>query len=328
VGWALLNRDATLAREGEGLIGELPKRSSVTAVVAASRVLLTAAKLPARGARRVRSALAYAIEDQLTERPGIRARRRRSGAAGRQAVDRGGRPRMAAHAAGCTGIGGNAAEVRDGRDLHRASCARRMERRSMRGGAGFVRTDDASGMALDGADDGAVPPLLRLALERARPPARLRKRSSYEAAQRSTRRRGSRNSAYAAKPRAHGVHGRRPGAQSSSCCKASSRRRAAWSRYGRVSGPRVPCRRCNCGGNRRCRRALGRAAIRESALGSSHDRAVQGRVPASPGNRRSSAADASESCCGHVPQQEWRRRAISSRFSRRRAALRRARAGR
>jgi general secretion pathway protein L len=36
------------------------------------------------------------------------------------------------------------------------------------GGAGFVRTHDASGMALDGADDGAVPPLLRLALERAR----------------------------------------------------------------------------------------------------------------------------------------------------------------
>ena len=46
VGWALLNHDATLAREGEGLIGELPKAQQVTAVVAASRVLLTATKLP------------------------------------------------------------------------------------------------------------------------------------------------------------------------------------------------------------------------------------------------------------------------------------------
>jgi general secretion pathway protein L len=166
VGWALLNHDATLAREGKGLIGELPKAQHVTAVVAASRVLLTAAKLPARGARRVRSVLAYAIEDQLTVDPeSVHAVAGPALPDGRQSIaviDRAWL-RMLLGALESAGAQPQSVTV----ETCVAPRARGEWSVVLRGGAGFVRTDDASGMALDGVDDGAAPPLLRLALDRA-----------------------------------------------------------------------------------------------------------------------------------------------------------------
>src|SRR4030095_12214016 len=69
VAWALVRPDGTLEREGQGQIESLQSAGRTTVVVAASRVLLTRATLPSRGAHRVRSALAYAIEDQLTSDP-------------------------------------------------------------------------------------------------------------------------------------------------------------------------------------------------------------------------------------------------------------------
>ena len=166
VGWALLNRDATLAREGEGLIGELPKAQHVTAVVAASRVFLTAAKLPARGARRVRSALAYAIEDQLTSDPeSVHAVAGPVMPDGRQSIAAIDRAWLRMLLAALESAGAQPQSVTVETCI--APRARGEWSVVLRGGAGFVRTDDASGMALDGADDGAAPPLLRLALERA-----------------------------------------------------------------------------------------------------------------------------------------------------------------
>ena len=166
VGWALLNHDATLAREGKGLIGELPKAQHVTAVVAASRVLLTAAKLPARGARRVRGALAYAIEDQLTGDPeSVHAVGGPALPDGRQSIAVVDREWLRTLLAALESAGAQPQSM----TVETCSAPRARGEWSvvLRGGAGFVRTADASGMALDGVDDGA-PPVLRLALERAR----------------------------------------------------------------------------------------------------------------------------------------------------------------
>ena len=166
VSWALLNHDATLAREGEGLIGELPKAQQVTAVVAASRVLLTAAKLPARGARRVRGALAYAIEDQLTSDPeSVHAVAGPALPDGRQSIAAIDRAWLRTLLAALESAGAQPQSVTV--ETCVAPRARGEWSVVLRGGAGFVRTDDASGMALDDAGDGAAPPLLRLALEHA-----------------------------------------------------------------------------------------------------------------------------------------------------------------
>ena len=165
VGWAL-NHDATLAREGEGLIGELPRAQRVTAVVAASRVLLTAAKLPARGARRVRSALAYAIEDQLTSDPeSVHAVAGPALPDGRQSIAVVDRAWLRTLLAALESAGMQPQSVTV--ETCVAPRARGEWSVVLREGAGFVRTGDASGVPLDGASDGAAPPLLRLALEHA-----------------------------------------------------------------------------------------------------------------------------------------------------------------
>ena len=167
VSWALLNHDATLAREGEGLIGELPRAPRVTAVVAASRVLLTAAKLPARGARRVRGALAYAIEDQLTSDPeSVHAVAGPPLPDGTQSIAVVDRAWLRTLLAALESAGAQPQSVTV--ETCGAPRARGEWSVVLRDGAGFVRTGDASGMPLDGAGDGAAPPLLRLALERAR----------------------------------------------------------------------------------------------------------------------------------------------------------------
>jgi general secretion pathway protein L len=166
VGWALLNHDATLAREGEGSIGELPKAQHVTAVMPASRVLLTAAKLPARGARRVRGALAYAIEDQLTSDPeSVHAVAGPALPDGRQSIAVIDRAWLRTLLAAFESAGAQPQSV----TVETCVVPRARGEWSvvLRGGAGFVRTGDASGMALDGADDGAAPVLLRLALKHA-----------------------------------------------------------------------------------------------------------------------------------------------------------------
>lgn len=166
VAWALLNHDATLAREGEGLISELPRVQRVTAVVAASRVLLTAAKMPARGARRVRSALAFAIEDQLTGDPeSVHAVAGPALADGRQSIAVVDRAWLRTLLAALESAGAQPQSVTV--ETCVAPRARGEWSVVLHGGAGFVRTGDASGMALDGAEDGAAPPLLRLALEHA-----------------------------------------------------------------------------------------------------------------------------------------------------------------
>jgi len=167
VSWALLNHDATLAREGEGLIGELPKAQHVTAVVAASRVLLTAAKLPARGARRVRAALAYAIEDQLTTDPelvhAVAAGPLRNGRQSIAVVDRNWLRRLVS-AFESAGVSLHSATV----ETCLAAVVQREWAVVLRESGGFLRTGEAAGMGFDRTGDESFPGVLRLALEAAR----------------------------------------------------------------------------------------------------------------------------------------------------------------
>ena len=167
VSWALLNRDATLAREGEGLIGELPKAQHVTAVVAASRVLLTAAKLPARGARRVRRALAYAIEDQLTSEPesvhAVAAGTLRNGRQSIAVLD-GNWLRRLVSAFESAGVSLHSVTV----ETCLPAVAQREWAVVLRDSGGFLRTGEAAGMGFDRTGDESFPGVLRLALEAAR----------------------------------------------------------------------------------------------------------------------------------------------------------------
>src|SRR5258706_1337188 len=167
VSWALLQRDGTLAREGEGSIGELPAAQQVTAIIAASRVLRCAASLPRRGARRVRDALAYAIEDQLTTDPesvhAVAAGALRNGRQSIAALDRTwlGRLVSAFESAGVSL-----------RSITVETCLPPVAQAEwvlvLRESGGFLRTGEADGTSLDRPHDGSLPTVLRLALDAAR----------------------------------------------------------------------------------------------------------------------------------------------------------------
>ena len=167
VGWALLNQDATLAREGGGLIGDLPKAQQVTAVVAASRVLLCGARLPRRGALRVRAALAYAIEDQLTGDPeSVHAVAGPALPDGRQSiavVDRNWLRRLVS-AFESVGVSLHSVTV----ETCLPAVAQDEWALVLREGGGFLRTGEAAGMGFDRARNESFPGVLRLAREDAR----------------------------------------------------------------------------------------------------------------------------------------------------------------
>jgi general secretion pathway protein L len=175
VTWALLRADGSLVREGDGLVGELPTAQHVTAVIAASRVLLCVASLPRRGARRVRGALAYAVEDQLTTDP----------------------ESVHAVAAGALRNGSQSIAVVDRAWLRSLVCALESVRASpqsltvetclpptargewvlvLRKSGGFLRTGEAAGMSLDRTSGGSVPSVLQLALDAARTAGAIPKR--------------------------------------------------------------------------------------------------------------------------------------------------------
>ena len=163
VGWALLNPNGTLAREGEGLIGELPRAQRVTAIVAASRVLLTAAKLPARGARRVRGALAYAVEEQLTSDPesvhAVAGPALPDGSQSIAVIDRDWLRRLVA-AFEAAGVALQSVTV----ETCLPAVAQGEWALVLRESGGFLRTGEAAGMGFDRSRD----EVLRLALEAAR----------------------------------------------------------------------------------------------------------------------------------------------------------------
>ncbi len=167
VGWALVRPDGTLAREGESLIADLPPAKHTTLVVAASRVLLTGARLPRRGARRVRDALAFAIEDQLTSDPeSVHAVAAGAPRDGRQSIAVIEREWLRGLLASCHSCGMSPDSVTV------ETCLAPIESSAwtlvLRDGGGFLRTGEAAGMGLDSAFDGTVPGVLRLALEAAR----------------------------------------------------------------------------------------------------------------------------------------------------------------
>jgi general secretion pathway protein L len=167
VAWALVRPDGTLEREGQGQIGSLPSARRTTVVVAASRVLLTRATLPSRGAHRVRSALAYAIEDQLTSDPesvhavaaGAPRDKRQSIAVIEREWLRG---LIASFRA--AGVSPDSVTVE--------TCLPPIVDGEwtlvLREENAFLRTGEASGMGLEGGFDGGVPDVLKLALDSAR----------------------------------------------------------------------------------------------------------------------------------------------------------------
>ena len=167
VNWALARPDGTLAREGESPIADLPSAKQTTLVVAASRVLLTAARLPRRGARRVRHALAYAIEDQLTSDPesvhAVAAGAPRDDHQSIAVIEREWLQALLASFASA-GVSPDSVTVE--------TCLAPIVDGSwtlvLHGNGGFLRTGEAAGMGLDSSFDGTVPRVLQLALEAAR----------------------------------------------------------------------------------------------------------------------------------------------------------------
>jgi general secretion pathway protein L len=165
--WALVRPDGSLAREGEGLIADLPSAKRTMIVVAASRVLLAVATLPSRGARRIRSALAYAVEDQLTSDPeSVHAvaagplRRNRQAVA---VIEREWLRRL---------IGSFESAGVSPESVTVETCLPPIADGEwtlvLRGDGGFLRTGEAAGMSVDRVFDGSAPAVLKLTLDAAR----------------------------------------------------------------------------------------------------------------------------------------------------------------
>jgi general secretion pathway protein L len=167
VAWALVRPDGTLASEGEGPIADLPSAKQTTLVVAASRVLFATATLPSRGARRIRGALAYAVEDQLTSDPesvhAIAAGAHRGTRQSIAVIERDWLRRVI-DAFEASGISPDSVTV----ETCLVPRAEGEWTLVLRENGGLLRTGEAEGMCLDGAFDGSVPAVLRLALEAAR----------------------------------------------------------------------------------------------------------------------------------------------------------------
>jgi general secretion pathway protein L len=167
VAWALVRPDGTLASDGEGLIADLPSATRATLVVAASRVLLATATLPSRGARRIRSALAYAVEDQLTSDPeSVHAIAAGAPRGKRQSIAVIGREWLRGLIASFESAGVLPESVTVETCL--PPIANGEWTLVLRNDGGFLRTGEAAGMSLDGTFDGSVPAMLRLAIDAAR----------------------------------------------------------------------------------------------------------------------------------------------------------------
>jgi general secretion pathway protein L len=167
VAWALIRPDGTLASEGECLIADLPSAKRTTLVVAASRVLLATATLPSRGARRIRGALAYAIEDQLTSDPeSVHAIAAGAPRGNRQSIAVIEREWLRGLIASFESAGVLPESVTVETCL--PPIANGEWTLVLRNDSGFLRTGEAAGMNLDGPFDGSVPAMLRLAIDAAR----------------------------------------------------------------------------------------------------------------------------------------------------------------
>ena len=167
VAWALVGHDGTLAQKGSSLIADLPQGQRTILVIAASRVLLASANLPRHGTGKIRKALAYAVEDQLTSDPdsvhAVAAGARRGS---RQAIAVIERKLLRALVASFQSVGVTPDSVTVETSL--TPLAEGEWTVVLREGGGFLRTGEAAGMALDSPLDGCVPGVLRLALEAAR----------------------------------------------------------------------------------------------------------------------------------------------------------------
>ena len=166
VKWALVRPDGTVASEGEGPIESLPSAKRTMLVVAASRVLLAEAALPSRGARRVRSALAYAIEDQLTSDPeSVHAVAAGAPRGNRQSIAAIERAWLRALLSSFESAGVRPESVTVETCL--PPIANSEWTLVLRQDGGFLRTGEAAGMSVDG-PVGFVPNVLRLTLDAAR----------------------------------------------------------------------------------------------------------------------------------------------------------------
>jgi general secretion pathway protein L len=167
VAWALVRPDGTLASEGEGTIADLPSAKHTTLVVAASRVLLATATLPSRGARRIRGALAYAVEDQITSDPeSVHAIAAGAPRGKRQSIAVIEREWLRSLIASFESAGIMPESVTVETCLPPIVDGEWML--VLRDEGGFLRTGEAAGMSFDGGLDGSVPDVLRLALDAAR----------------------------------------------------------------------------------------------------------------------------------------------------------------
>jgi general secretion pathway protein L len=130
-------------------------------------VLLTAAKLPARGARRVRNALAYAIEDQLTTDPesvhAVAAGTLRNGRQPIAVLDRMWLRRLVS-AFESAGVALQSVTS----EICLPAIAQGEWILVLRESGGFLRTGEAAGMGLDRTRDESFPSVLRLAIDAAR----------------------------------------------------------------------------------------------------------------------------------------------------------------
>jgi general secretion pathway protein L len=166
VHWVIIaDTDCAVAREGETPLSDLPQASRVEIILPAGRVFLTTVNLPARALRRMRHALAYAIEDQLTsDAESVHAVLGPAVGGGRRAIAAIDKfwLRNLIVALENAGVRPHALNVETcllPRNADEWTVA-------LEGSSGFVRTGDAAGMALDQVEN--PPPVLRLALEDAR----------------------------------------------------------------------------------------------------------------------------------------------------------------
>jgi general secretion pathway protein L len=221
VSWALARPDGTLAREGESTIADLPSAKQTTLVVAASRVLLTAARLPRRGARRVRHALAYAIEDQLTSDPesvhAVAAGAPRDNHQSIAVIEREWLQALLASFESA-GVSPDSVTV----ETCRAPIVDGSWTLVLHKEGGFLRTGEAAGMGLDSSFDGTVPRVVQLALEAARVTGTAPQKIVIHTDSAFDLRPGSASSDCSACWRGRGAVGNSLGDQAWSSCKATS----------------------------------------------------------------------------------------------------------
>jgi general secretion pathway protein L len=170
--WALLDDDGNLRDSGNGTLASLPQNDEATVIVAADRVLATAAALPKLKRSKLETALPFALEDSLIDdvgdahvTPGTKL------ADGRTVLYTLNKSWLTRLLAAC-----NAAKLRVRRIVPEfCLLPTRANEWSVAwdGAQGFLATAHNMGGALDSGDDGRAPVGLQLRLQQ-QPPAALR----------------------------------------------------------------------------------------------------------------------------------------------------------